>query len=91
MKTGIAGDRLHATHILEAGERIERYLAGLTREEFVEDAMRQDATIRNFQVMGEAAKRVSPETRAAHPEVPWSEFARFRDVLAAPLRRDPPS
>lgn len=35
----------------------------------------------NFEIMGEAAKRLSNETREGHPEVPWTNFARFRDVL----------
>ena len=37
--------------------------------------------MRNFEIMGEAAKRISEATRAAHPTVPWRDLARFRDVL----------
>lgn len=37
--------------------------------------------MRNFEIMGEAAKRLSAATRDAHPGVPWSDFARFQDVL----------
>jgi uncharacterized protein with HEPN domain len=43
--------------------------------------MVQDAVMRNFEVMGEAAKRVSSDLRARHPEVPWRRVAGFRDVL----------
>lgn len=45
------------------------------------DARTVDAVVRNFEVMGEASKRVSDETRRAHPDVPWRDIARFRDVL----------
>ena len=31
--------------------------------------------------MGEAVKRLSPEFRASHPDVPWSQMAGMRDVL----------
>jgi uncharacterized protein with HEPN domain len=45
------------------------------------DTKTQDAVIRNFEVIGEAAKRVPPEYRAAHPSIPWQLMAGFRDVL----------
>jgi uncharacterized protein with HEPN domain len=41
----------------------------------------QDAAIRNFEIVGEAVKRVSPALHAAHPEIPWADLAGFRDVL----------
>lgn len=50
-------------------------------DDFVLDARTVDAVVRNFQVMGEAAKRISEETRTKHSEVPWRDIARFRDVL----------
>jgi uncharacterized protein with HEPN domain len=45
------------------------------------DPKTQDAVIRNFEVIGEAAKRVPHEYRAAHPSIPWQLMAGFRDVL----------
>jgi len=45
------------------------------------DCLLQDATIRNFEIVGEAAKRVNPTLQAAHPEIPWADLAGFRDVL----------
>src|SRR6266536_1170406 len=39
----------------------------------------QDAVLRNLQVIGEAAKRVSDGTRASHPEVAWKDMAGMRD------------
>ncbi|WP_339384034.1 HepT-like ribonuclease domain-containing protein [Fischerella sp. FACHB-380] len=43
--------------------------------------MIQDAVIRNFEIIGEATKRLSAEIRAADPDVPWQQVAGFRDVL----------
>ncbi len=43
--------------------------------------MIQDAVIRNFEVIGEAIKRLPDEYRIAHPEIPWRTMAGFRDVL----------
>lgn len=37
--------------------------------------------MRNFEVIGEATKRLSQDFRQQHPEVPWKQMAGFRDVL----------
>lgn len=71
-------DALYLGHILEAIERILEYTAG-GREAFRGDLKTQDAVIRNLQVIGEAVKKVSSETRVVHPEVPWKDIAGMRD------------
>jgi uncharacterized protein with HEPN domain len=43
--------------------------------------MLSDAVIRNFEVIGEAAKLVSEETKFNHPEVEWKCMVQFRNVL----------
>lgn len=71
-------DRLYLGHILEAVDRI--LLFGQDGEaRFRTDVRTQDAIMRNLQVMGEAAKKVSAETRDAHPEIPWKDIAGMRD------------
>jgi uncharacterized protein with HEPN domain len=73
-------ERLYLTHILECIDWIESY----TREGYIAFAgshQIQDAVIRNFEVMGEATRRLSQTVRDAHPEVPWRQVAGFRDVL----------
>lgn len=51
------------------------------------DTMRQDAIIRNLEIIGEAAGRVSSELRSTHPEVPWSALVGHRNVLIHDYRR----
>lgn len=72
--------RVYLAHILERAGRIEQYLRD-GEEAFLTDPKTQDAVIRNFEVIGEAAKRVPDEYRARHPEIPWQLMAGFRDVL----------
>jgi uncharacterized protein with HEPN domain len=72
--------RVYLAHILECADRIERYL-GQDREAFLRDTMVQDAVIRNFEVIGEAAKRIPEQFRAVHAAIPWRLMAGFRDVL----------
>jgi len=72
--------RVYLAHILECADRIERYL-GQDREAFLRNTMVQDAVIRNFEVIGEAAKRIPEQFRIVHAEIPWRLMAGFRDVL----------
>jgi uncharacterized protein with HEPN domain len=41
----------------------------------------QDGVIRSFEVIGEVVKRLDPPLQAKHPDLAWSDFAGFRDVL----------
>jgi uncharacterized protein with HEPN domain len=45
------------------------------------DAKTQDAVIRNFEVIGEAVKRLSEDTRNRMPDVPWRQITGLRDIL----------
>jgi uncharacterized protein with HEPN domain len=72
--------RVYLAHILECAQKIERYTKG-GEKEFHHDTMLQDAVIRNFEIIGEAAKRVPQAYRKAHSQVPWRLMAGFRDVL----------
>lgn len=51
-------------------------------ETFAADSRTVDAVCRNLEVLGEAAKKVPDEFRAAHAEIEWRKLAGMRDVLA---------
>jgi uncharacterized protein with HEPN domain len=71
---------LYLVHIEECLGRILAYTAD-GRQAFMDDSKTRDAVIRNFETIGEAAKRLPAELTAAHPQVPWKRIAGFRDVL----------
>jgi uncharacterized protein with HEPN domain len=73
-------DLLYLSNIQECIEAIESYTFD-GKKIFMETRMIQDAVIRNFEVIGEATKRLSPEFKAKYPEVPWRRIAGLRDVL----------
>ncbi|PSQ96792.1 MAG: DUF86 domain-containing protein [Bacteroidetes bacterium SW_9_63_38] len=73
-------DAIYLEHIAERTRRIEEATQN-GREAFESSHILQDAVIRNFEVIGEAVKKLSPELRDAHPDVPWQRVAGFRDVL----------
>lgn len=72
--------RVSVAQILESIDRIIVFTAG-GRERFLSDRLIQDAVIRNFEIIGEAAKRLPEAYRSAHPSIPWRSLAGFRDVL----------
>lgn len=74
-------DLVYLVHIKQALEKIVKYLNGKTREEFMQNEMLQDAVLRQLEIVGEAAKRLSFELVLKHPEIPWKGMAGLRDVL----------
>ena len=75
------GDSIYLRHVLDAISRIEEYTDDITYEEFLGSNLHQDGVIRQIEVIGEATKKVSPELKGKHPEIPWKDIAGMRDKL----------
>jgi uncharacterized protein with HEPN domain len=74
-------DAVFLGHMLDALDRIAELVARTDQEAFDSDWVVQDALIRELEVLGEAAGRVSPEFVARHPEIPWREITGIRHKL----------
>jgi uncharacterized protein with HEPN domain len=64
--------------ILERIERIQRFVAGLGREAFLDDQKTVDSVVRNLEVIGEAANRLPEDFRDQNPSVPWRRIVGLR-------------
>jgi uncharacterized protein with HEPN domain len=73
-------DRFYLQHILDAIEKVEAYTR-CGREAFMSESQWHDATLRQLEIIGEAAKHLSPAFREAHGAIPWRRIAGLRDVL----------
>jgi uncharacterized protein with HEPN domain len=67
--------------IHEAIKRINAYCQSIDSTIFMEDTKTQDAVIRNFEIIGEAAKNISKDFKSSHSEIPWQDLAKVRDKL----------
>lgn len=72
--------RVYLAHILESADKIAKYINAGEKAFFTETQI-QDAVIRNFEIIGEAVKRVPDEFKSKHTDIPWRLMSGFRDVL----------
>ncbi len=74
-------DSVYIDHIQNSIKAILAYTKGITLNDFLKDNKTQDAVIRQFEIIGEAVKRISDSTRPNHPEISWDDMAEMRDKL----------
>ena len=68
-------------HIQECISRIKQYTKGIDEEGFLKNKLIQDAVIRNFEIIGEATKKLNDDFRSKYPEIEWKKIAGLRDKL----------
>jgi len=76
--------RIYKDYILDillSIQEIEKFVEGISFEEFINDKKTVNATIRSLEVMGEAVKKIPLELRNKYSEIPWKYIAGMRDKL----------
>lgn len=74
-------DRAYLLDIIESAKLALSYINEVSREEFLRDTQCQDSVIRRIEIIGEAARRVSLQTKNAYPGIPWSEIIGMRNLV----------
>ena len=74
--------KLYFDDILIAIDRIFEYTQGYDFITFKQDYKTIDAVIRNFEIIGEAAKNIPPEIKEQYPNVPWNEMYSLRNRIS---------
>ena len=67
--------------IEQAAQSIASFIEAMDEPAFRKDKKTQAAVQHQIMIIGEAAKRLTPSFRAAHPNIPWGAIARMRDRL----------
>jgi uncharacterized protein with HEPN domain len=73
---------MYPEDLLLAMKRIAEYIEGLTFADFKKDYKTTDAVIRNFEVIGEAARNLPSEVKEKYQEVPWDEMYLLRNKVS---------
>ncbi len=74
-------DSVSVRQMLDAARKIAEFTRGTSRDQLDSDEKLALAVVRLLEVLGEAARRVSPEFRERAPEIPWREIVGTRDRL----------
>jgi uncharacterized protein with HEPN domain len=77
----IKDDLAYIDHILDCIRKINEFSKGLSLKEFKTNELVQDAIIRNIEIIGEASKKNSKNTKQTYYKIPWKEIAGMRDKL----------
>ena len=76
------GWRLYVQDMIGFSEKVLSYTGGLDQAAFIADERTYDATLRNLELVGEAATHVPEAVRDAHPEIEWREIIATRNRVA---------
>ncbi|MFP3868202.1 MAG: DUF86 domain-containing protein [Desulfobacteraceae bacterium] len=74
-------DDAYLLDILLAARKIVRFSQGYDAKKFNADEVMQHAVMRLIQIIGEAARKISPAYKDAHPQIPWTQIIDMRNRL----------
>jgi uncharacterized protein with HEPN domain len=74
-------DEAFLLDMLLAARELRQFTDGVSFEKFNTDRLLQHAVVRLVEIIGEAARNVSPDFKRAHPEIPWSGIVGMRHRL----------
>jgi uncharacterized protein with HEPN domain len=74
-------DDAYLLDMLLAARKVRDFTQGISWEQFQSDEIVQNAVMRQIQIIGEAARKISPEYQQAHPEIPWEGIIGMRNRL----------
>lgn len=75
------GDKARLQHIFDAIMEIESYIHNATFELFLSNTMMQYASVKQLEIIGEAANHLSPSIKKYYPEIKWREIVGLRNLL----------
>ena len=74
--------RFYVDDMIGFAEKVQSFTDGMDQDTFVSDALTYDATLRNLELIGEAAAHIPGAIRETYPEIPWRTMVSTRNRIA---------
>jgi uncharacterized protein with HEPN domain len=68
------------SHVIDAIKEVEKYIEGVSYDDFLASSEKRFATIKQVEIIGEACNRISKRFKDKHPEIKWKEIKGFRNI-----------
>ena len=78
---GRIGDKQRLLHIAESISEIEQYISGTSFGHFLQHSMMRFATIKQLEIIGEAANYITEETKTRFTDIQWRQIIGLRHIL----------
>ncbi len=82
MRKGLRANKMFLDDIQTSMSRIAEYIHGYDYDHFKKDYKTVDAVIRNFEIIGEASKKLDNKIKQKYPDVPWNEMYYLRNRIS---------
>ena len=73
-------DKIRMQHILDAIAEVEKYLSGISYEDYLSNSEKRFATVKQIEIVGEACNHISNEFKQTHSEIEWNPITGFRNI-----------
>jgi uncharacterized protein with HEPN domain len=75
------GDKIRLYHIRDAIFEIESYVEGVTFEKFIESSLHKATVIKQLEIIGEAANKISNNLQLQNEFIKWEKIISLRNIL----------
>lgn len=74
-------DKIRVQHMIDAAEEAKSFVGDTSEQDFIKNRMLILSVIKEIEIIGEAASRISEVTRLEYPEIPWQDIIGMRNRL----------
>lgn len=74
-------DPLRIKHMLDAIHNVNMYMKGMSEDDLVNNSMLFYAVVKNIEIIGEAAYKLTNDFKESHPDTPWRQIVSMRHIL----------
>jgi uncharacterized protein with HEPN domain len=74
-------DKIRVQHMIDAAEEVKSFVGDTSEQDFIKNRMLILSVIKEIEVIGEAASRISEVTKLEYPDIPWQDIIGMRNRL----------